>query len=292
MKVEMPQFLSIIAGLLVLLWGGCAPPASNGTKPTSISTRSSDDAGTADRYVPASKDAVTPAPSVDMSGEGAPPTAEQFTLTPRKEDSLSLPTNFTPPITGVDDKSQDPLQRARQQFQRGLYTDALISYREYLRAHPDNAIANLEMAIVFNTLNEPARAMPYLDTAIRLSPDFLNAYRERGSTRLKRGELEPALEDYETCRRLGGDRADLLCAMANVKLLQRKYADSVSLTTQALTLDSQFSSALVIRAMAHLMQGQLDEAQADRDSAEKLQANPQDLKLLSEQIEQLRSRSR
>ena len=54
---------------------------------------------------------------------------------------------------------------------------------------------------------ELVNAIKGYDTAIRLAPDFADAYLNRGDTRKKLGDLEGAIKDYDTAIRLGADYA-------------------------------------------------------------------------------------
>ena len=52
-----------------------------------------------------------------------------------------------------------------------------------------------------------ASAIKDYDTAIRLAPDFADAYINRANAREELGDLEGAIKDYSTAIRLGADYA-------------------------------------------------------------------------------------
>ncbi len=64
---------------------------------------------------------------------------------------------------------------------------------------------------------ELANAMKGYDTAIRLAPDFADAYINRADTRERLGDFEGAIKDYDTAIRLGADDAFVYVSRAGAK---------------------------------------------------------------------------
>ena len=64
-----------------------------------------------------------------------------------------------------------------------------------------------------------ASAIKDYDTAIRLAPDFADAYINRADAREELGDLEGAIKDYSTAIRLGADYAFVYASRAKVCLL-------------------------------------------------------------------------
>ena len=62
-----------------------------------------------------------------------------------------------------------------------------------------------------------ASAIKDYDTAIRLAPDFADAYINRADAREELGDLEGAIKDYSTAIRLGADYAFVYAGRAKVK---------------------------------------------------------------------------
>lgn len=64
---------------------------------------------------------------------------------------------------------------------------------------------------------ELASAMADFDTAIRLAPDFTDAYINRGNAKDTLSDFEGAIKDYDTAIRLGADYAFLYASRAGAK---------------------------------------------------------------------------
>ncbi|NIR30522.1 MAG: hypothetical protein GWN84_14675 [Gammaproteobacteria bacterium] len=68
-------------------------------------------------------------------------------------------------------------QLARELVETGYYRKSIAVYEEIVRVRPDDARAQYELAATLAFLREYPRAVPPVEAAIRLEPDYLQAYR-------------------------------------------------------------------------------------------------------------------
>lgn len=89
--------------------------------------------------------------------------------------------------------------------QAHAYADALVLYRTTIERNPGCWMAynNLGGELVVN--GRSAEAVPYLEQALRLKPDYANAHTNLGTARLNLGDPDAALEHFEAALRSGPD---------------------------------------------------------------------------------------
>eukprot|EP00794_Sanderia_malayensis_P010956 gene10956-12117_t len=79
----------------------------------------------------------------------------------------------------------------------GQLTEALSHYHAAVEGDPNNYLTYFKRAAVYLALGRSKAALPDLDEVIQLRPDFVKARTERGNIRLKQGDLDAALDDFE-----------------------------------------------------------------------------------------------
>jgi tetratricopeptide (TPR) repeat protein len=90
----------------------------------------------------------------------------------------------------------------RQLTKAGRYREALVELTEALRIAPDFTLALNARGFVLVLLHEWAAAIEDLDRAIRLNPNYSNAYRVRAAARKSSGDVVGAAADLRKARQL------------------------------------------------------------------------------------------
>ena len=85
--------------------------------------------------------------------------------------------------------------------------DALADYAEAIRLKPDYAEAYNNRGAVKDALGRHDDAIADYDEAIRLKPDYAEPYYNRGTVKAKLGRYDDALADYAEAIRLKPDHA-------------------------------------------------------------------------------------
>src|SRR5262249_55250527 len=98
---------------------------------------------------------------------------------------------------------------AQQWFERGIAAveidEKLRFYNEAIRLKPDYSEAFNNRGIVRSDKGDVEGALQDYDEAIRLKPDYAVAFNNRGVTRDDKGDVEGALQDYNEAIRLKPD---------------------------------------------------------------------------------------
>jgi tetratricopeptide (TPR) repeat protein len=163
---------------------------------------------------------------------------------------------------------------AQQWFERGFAAsdigEQLRFYGEAIRLKPDFADA-------FNNRGEAHRAKGDLDgalhdynEAIRLRPDFAEPFNNRGIARSDRGDLDGALQDYSEAIRLRPDFAE---PFNNRGIARRRKGDldgALDDYNEAIRLKPDYANAFNNRGNARRDKGDLDGALQDYNEAIRL----------------------
>jgi hypothetical protein len=122
----------------------------------------------------------------------------------------ATPTPLAPPAPAASLVKPDPLAATAQQHnmlgrqltKAGRYREALVELTEALRIAPDFTLALNARGFVLVLLHEWAAAIEDLDRAIRLNPNYSNAYRVRAAARKSSGDVVGAAADLRKSRRV------------------------------------------------------------------------------------------
>ena len=115
---------------------------------------------------------------------------------------------------------------AQEWFEEGYRSDTsdekIRCYTEAIRLKPDYADAYYNRGIARKAQGDLAGAIQDYDAAIRLKPDYANAYKNRGVARQARGDKAGAVDDYQRYLDLGGgirdgDQAEVEKRIADLK---------------------------------------------------------------------------
>jgi tetratricopeptide (TPR) repeat protein len=106
--------------------------------------------------------------------------------------------------------------------------------------------------------------------AIRLKPDFADAFNNRGNTRYSKGEMDGAIEDYTEAIRLKPDHADAFHSRGLARVSEGDRDSAIKDYSQAIRLKPDFSLAFLSRGNARCDNGDFDGAMKDYDDAIRL----------------------
>ena len=106
-------------------------------------------------------------------------------------------------------------------------------------------------------------AIKIYDEVIRLTPDFADAYINRGDVRRKLGDLEGAIKDYGTAIRLGDDYAYVYFNRGYVKATLGDKKAAIKDYDKAIRLDPAYGNALLNRGVAKFDLGNKKDAIED-----------------------------
>lgn len=121
--------------------------------------------------------------------------------------------------------------------------------------------------------NDLAGKLAAYDEAIRIYPDFAEAYARRAAAHFVNGDLAACLADCETALRLNPNLAEAHHSRAMALAKQGNYAEALESYSAALRLDPRNSRVYLNRGVARVNLGDLDGAVEDYNAAIDLNPN-------------------
>ena len=148
--------------------------------------------------------------------------------------------------------------------------DALADYTEAIRLKPDYAEAYNNRGIVKAKLGRHDDALADYAAAIRLKPDHAEAYNNRGAVKAKLGRHDDALADYAEAIRLKPDHASPYYNLGIVKTKLGRYEDALADYAEAIRLKPDHAETYNNRGVAKAKLGRYEDALADYAEAIRL----------------------
>ena len=148
--------------------------------------------------------------------------------------------------------------------------DALADYTEAIRLKPDYAEAYNNRGAVKYALGRHDDALADYAEAIRLKPDHANPYYNLGIVKAKLGRYEDALADYAEAIRLKPDHAGAFYNRGVAKAKLGRYEDALVDFAEAIRLKPDYAEAYTNRGVAKAQLGRYEDALADYAEAIRL----------------------
>lgn len=166
--------------------------------------------------------------------------------------------------------ARDYFRRGFRAAQEGREQDAINEYTEAIRLDPDYIPAYNNRGNLYRSLKEHKKAFEDYNKALELNPQYAYAYNGRGLLYWDLKEWGNALENYNKAIELNPTYA---LAYRNRGLLYVELGEldnAVEDYTQAIQLDPKYKRAYLSRANAYDALGQKALAEADRKTAAEL----------------------
>src|SRR5229473_4092393 len=164
---------------------------------------------------------------------------------------------------------------AQQWFERGFAVadvdEQLRFYTEAIRLKPDYAEAYTNRGVARRAKGDVDGALQDYTEAIRLKPDCVEAYTNRGVARRAKGDVDGALQDYTEAIRLKPDYAQTYNNRGNAR---EDDVDALQDYTEAIRLKPDYATAFYNRGNARRAQGDMDGALQDLAEAIRLGYKP------------------
>ena len=148
--------------------------------------------------------------------------------------------------------------------------EAIDAYDEAIRLKPDYAEAYNNRGNVKSDLNQHEEAIADHDKAIRLKPDLAEAYNNRGNAKSDLNRHEDAIADYDEAIQLKPDLTEAYYNRGNAKVGLGRYEDAIADYDKVIRLKPDYAAAYNNRAAANLSLGRKGEARRDFETALRL----------------------
>ncbi|MCT7966127.1 CHAT domain-containing tetratricopeptide repeat protein [Laspinema sp. D1] len=186
-----------------------------------------------------------------------------------------------PPVVEVEqtgevhekDEAEVWYQRGKEQYDRGNFTEALASYNEAIRLKPDYPDAYNGTGAAEYNLGQYKDAIASFNEAIRLKPDFSDAYSNRGIAQANLRQYEDAIASFNEAIRVQLDNPYAYNGRGLEQYNLGQYKDAIASFNEAIRFKPDFSPAYCNRGAAQHQLGQNEDAIASFNEAIYLQPN-------------------
>jgi tetratricopeptide (TPR) repeat protein len=163
---------------------------------------------------------------------------------------------------------------AQQWFERGYdatdLDEKLRFYSEAIRLKPDYAEAFSNRGVARGDKGDVEGALQDYNEAIRLKPDYAEPFNNRGIARYDKGDVEGALQDCTEAIRLKPDLAEAFGNRGIALYTKGDVEGALQDYNEAIRLRPDFADAFVNRGVARSAQGDTDGAVQDYSEAIRL----------------------
>ena len=147
------------------------------------------------------------------------------------------------------------------------YRDAVSIWQDTVAKRPKNPRAWYNLSDAYSGTGNVDAALPCLNKAIELKPDYVEAYNNRGVAYGKAGRLKEALRDVDRAIALAPDDASGYCNRGNIYAAAKRPAEAISDFDRAIQLKPDYADAYNNRGAAYTKSGRLAEAMRDLNQA-------------------------
>ncbi len=175
---------------------------------------------------------------------------------------------FTPSLS-----ANDYFDRAHEKQNRGDKQGAITDYSEAIRLNPNYAQAYNNRGLAKNNIGNRQGAILDYNEAIRLNPKYSLAYYNRGLVKYKLEDKHGSIADYNKSIRLNPDFADAYNSRGIAKRHLNDIHGSVMDYSEAISLSPNFAIAYHNRGLAKSALGDKEGAIADYKEAIRLNPN-------------------
>jgi len=137
---------------------------------------------------------------------------------------------------------------------------AIDSYKQALKIKPDYAEAYYNMGVALNDKGDPEAAIESYKQALKIKPDYAEAYNNMGVALNDKGDPEAAIESYKQALKIKPDYAEAYNNIGNVLKDQGDLEAAIDSYKQALKIKPDYAEAYSNIGIVLKDQGDLEAA--------------------------------
>lgn len=147
---------------------------------------------------------------------------------------------------------------------------ALQNFDQAIRLRPDYPNAYYGRGNIYNAMGEADRAIADFDAAIRINPDFQPAYTNRGGANIVKGNVDRAIADFDAAIRLNSRDAVAFSNRGYAYGMKGEYDRAITELTEAIKRDPYNGSIYFKRGLVLFYSGHPEIASQDFATAVRL----------------------
>lgn len=203
---------------------------------------------------------ITVSPEIETEEETKPPAKSQ-------EENLRNPKRI--PMTDIP---QTPTEDERQRH----YYQSILDYKEVIQKNPNDAMAYMEIGIIYQKLGALNKAIQNLKTAIRLNPENHRAYYHLGFCYKETNQLDLAIESFQKYVEAYPNNESVHFELGNLYSLRNRVASAIIEFEKVIRLNPQNALAYTRLGGLYEIQQMYEQARVNYEKATQL--NPEDIK--------------
>jgi tetratricopeptide (TPR) repeat protein len=168
---------------------------------------------------------------------------------------------------------REKLEKLLALYQQRQFAAFAAGVDAQLTNFPGSALLHNLRGVAAVSLGKPDEAIPSYQTAVRLKPDYVDAWNNLGNACKETGDLDKAADCIEKALQLNPQSAAAWNNMAGVMEAKGEQQAALESYNQALQLNNNFSEAWNNRGVLLLNAGNINQAFSDFGSAVKLQGS-------------------
>ncbi|MDZ7991789.1 MAG: tetratricopeptide repeat protein [Nostoc sp. EfeVER01] len=180
----------------------------------------------------------------------------------------------------VSETNVSTLNKEAVYFYRGVcyynnsnFNEAIADYNQAIKLKPDFVEAYNNRGNTYAKQGNYTQAFTDYNKAINLNPNLAEAYNGRGIVYRNQGKYTQALVDFNKAIELKPNNAEAYTGRGNVYVAQGDFAQAIINYNKAIKLNSNLIEAYYNRGVAYVGQGNYTKAFADYDKAIELNEN-------------------
>ena len=180
----------------------------------------------------------------------------------------------TPPTQTNEQLAKTYFDRALEKLNKGEHQAGIADLTEAIRLKPDYAEAYNNRGNAYSLLKQYDKAISDYNDAMRLKPDYASAFNNRGNAYSLLKQYDKAISDYNDAMRLKPDYTSAFNNRGNVYYLLKEYDKAVRDYTEAIRLKPDYAEAYDNRGNAYDALGNTAKAAQDHEKAKELRGVP------------------